>query len=419
MAPSSGKNRRMSVLLLFLLLAPHSEPLSVGDGKPFARIEDAVKAAHTGDEIDVYPKASGYDGTAVLVRTPGLRFVGKLEKIGLDGTGFEYSGSGNMPRAIFQIDPGADGVTIENFELKNAHNRSFNGAGVRINQADRVTVRNCDIHGNDMGIMSNGIDGNPHAGEDQLIDHCAVHGNGNSGNPGYNHNLYLGGTSVTVQFCTIDHSLTGHNLKSRAHFTLVKYCAISSSSNRELDFVEAWDTRRPNSNAVLIGNVIQKATDSSGNRTVIHFGQENGRRDGAIFLINNTIKTPYVSAVLDLSAPTVSARLVNNVIENTDQAKPILAGIENGASLSKLSGGYNVISPAYSIEGTLIDPQTLFTDPRRNQSAGRGRKPLPFPPGRASYTDGSGNRVPAELKYFHSPTAGWQKVSAPQIGAGD
>src|SRR5258708_4764016 len=94
--------------------------LAVGDGKPFARIEDAVKAAHIGDEIDVYPKAAGYSRTAVMVHTPSLRIIGKTQRITIDGDDFEYSGAGSIPRAIFQINPDADGVTIENFELRNA-----------------------------------------------------------------------------------------------------------------------------------------------------------------------------------------------------------------------------------------------------------------------------------------------------------
>ncbi len=409
----------MYIFLSIVLLSIRREVLSVGDGKPFARIEDAVKAAHAGDEIDVYARAEGYQGTAVMVHVPGLKIVGIGKPIAIDGAGFDYSGVGSTPRAIFQVNPEADGVTIENFELRGAHNRTYNGAGVRINQAKRVTIRNCDIHDDDMGIMSNGLDGDRHAAEDQLIDRCTIHRNGNAADPGYNHNLYLGGTSVTVQFCTIDHSLTGHNLKSRAHFTLVKYCHIFASANRELDFVEAWDTQRQNSNAVLIGNVIEKDPDASGNRTVINFGQEGGRRNGTIFLIDNTIKTPFQSAVLELSSPTVFARFVDNLIENTTEAHPVLVGLGTGAALASVTGAYNVISPAYDVTGTGIDTATLYTDPRRHVAPGQDRSRLPFDPGRASYVDGLGVRHAVTAEYRHSPTRGWYQPKSPSIGAGD
>lgn len=410
----------MLLALYLTTAAAFRAPLAVGEGKPFSRIEDAVKVALPGDEIDVYPQAAGYPKTAVLLTTPTLKIVGIGAKIVLDGDGFEYSGAGSLPRAIFQINPGADGVTIENFELQGARNRSNNGAGIRINAANRVTIRGCDIHGNDMGIMSNGVEGNTHAGEDQLIDGCSIHENGSTADPGFSHNLYLGGTSVTVQFCDIERALTGHNLKSRAHFTLVQYCVIRHSANRELDFVESWDTRRPNSNAVLIGNVIAKEPECRGNRGVINFGQESGRRDGTIYLINNTIKTPFHSAVVDLTSPTAAARFVNNLIENHTEAHPILVSADNGASLTKVAGAYNVIAPAYDISGTAIDPQSLYTDPRstlNNPTA--DRPPLPFLPGKATYLDGAGARQQVTLTHRHSPTKGWQKVKAQHIGAGD
>lgn len=203
----------MVMVGLALLATMSSTILTVGDGRTYAQLTDAVAAAKSGDTIAVYRKREGYGDTAVLIRKAGLKIVGmESPRIILDGGSFEYSGAGSVPRAIFQVDPGADGVMIENFELRGAHNRSYNGAGVRINAANRVTVRNCDIHGNDMGIMSNGIAGNPHAGEDQLIESCSIHENGNLKDPGYNHNLYLGGTSATIRFCNIHRSLTGHNL---------------------------------------------------------------------------------------------------------------------------------------------------------------------------------------------------------------
>ena len=148
-----------------------------------------------------------------------------------------------MPRAIFQFNPEATGCRLEGFELSGAHNESHNGAGVRINQADHVTIHDCSIHDNDMGIMSNG-NGSLASAVDQRIEHCAIHHNGDLARPGYNHNLYLGGTSVTLRFCEVAHSLTGHNVKSRAHYTRVEYCFVHDSANREFDLVDAAESRQ-------------------------------------------------------------------------------------------------------------------------------------------------------------------------------
>jgi len=293
----------------------------VGPGKDFSRIEEALARAQSGDTILVHPQAGGapYEKTAVFVAKSRITFkavAGKPgDRVALSGTGFDYSGRGSVPRAIFQFNPGADGCVLEGFDLSDAHNESHNGAGVRINQANDVTVRNCRIHANDMGIMSNG-DGTARTATNQRIEGCLIHSNGNKAEPGYNHNLYLGGTSVTLIACEVHSSLTGHNVKSRAHQTTVIACYVHDSSNREFDLVDAkGDTTAPNSNAYLVGNVIVKASACEGNRAVIHFGQDGGNEhDGTITLIHNTIVTPFISPVVSLDAPKARANFLNNII---------------------------------------------------------------------------------------------------------
>jgi hypothetical protein len=105
---------------------------------------------------------------------------------------------------------------------------------VCINQANSIIVRDCVIHHNDMGIMSNG-DGTPDTATDQRIEGCLIHSNGDPADPGFNHNLYLGGTSVTLIGCEVHSSLTGHNVKSRAHRTTVLASFIHDAANREFD----------------------------------------------------------------------------------------------------------------------------------------------------------------------------------------
>ena len=283
--------------------------LRVGPGAPYARIEDAVTAARAGDTIEV--AAGAYPRTAVRITVPGLTFVAKGHVL-LDGKGFDYSGAGATPRAVFQIE--ADGVTISGFEIVGTHNPTHNGAAVRIDAARRATIRDCDLHGNDMGAMSNGRAGDPRAGEDQTFERCHVHHNGDPGEPGQNHNLYLGGTSVTLRFCEIDHATTGHDLKSRAHLTRVVHCWLHDAANREMDFVDAWDTERAGSDAIVLGCVIGKDPACAGNRGVVHFGREKGRRTGTLRLVNDTIESPFSTPVMTLSGEGVSAEAMNCLV---------------------------------------------------------------------------------------------------------
>ncbi len=391
--------------------------LTVGDGMRFSRIEDAVAAAHEGAVVEVYPSSSGYARTAVRLQFARVTIKGiGASPVRLDGSSYAYSGEGRIPRAIFQIEPAASGAVIENFELIGAHNGSFNGAGVRINAANRVTIRGCDIHGCDMGIMSNGIQGDKTAGAEQLIDHCRIHENGNPKDPGQNHNLYLGGSSVTVQFCDIFSPVTGHNLKSRAHFNIVQYCYIHDSANRELDFVEAWDTERPNSNALLLGNVIEKGKNSAGNHITIHFGKEHGKRDGTVYLVNNTIVTHFSSPVLELSAALPRAGLLNNVIVNTEASEPTLV---QASSPYSITGSTNWLSRGYSRNGFgLID--SIYGESRASNSLSGGGLTFTLhkEPAEAQYRDGDGQLRPAKPAYRYSNRGNWVKSDATWIGAG-
>ena len=298
-------------------------------GPPFAdrstaahTVPEALGSAAAGDTVLVHPRPDNqpYEQVAlnVSVSQITLRSMAPAgSHVPLSGRGFDHSGRGNTPRAIIQFNPGADDCILEGFELFGAHNESHNGSGIRINQANGITVRRCVIRHNDMGIMSGG-DGTPHAAVDQLIEGCLIHSNGDLTHPGYNHNLYLGGTSVTLLGCEVHSSLTGHNVKSRAHRTAVLACYVHDAANREFDLVDArGDTDMPESHAVLAGNVIVKAADCAGNRGVIHFGQDGGHEhDGTLFLAHNTIVTPFISPVVDLSASRTRAALWNNLVSD-------------------------------------------------------------------------------------------------------
>ncbi len=336
--------------------------LEVGPGKQFARIEDANTKAQAGDVILVHPRVGGrpYDQTAVFVQQRNLTFRGVAGTarpyVTLSGQGFDYSGTGSTPRAIFQFNPGTDNCTIEGFELSGAHNSSHNGAAVRINQANHVSVRKCSIHNNDMGIMSNG-DGSLAMAVDQRIEECRIYRNGDPSEPGYSHNLYLGGTSVTLRFCEIHHSLVGHNVKSRAHHTRVEYCYVHHSANRDFDLVDAAETARPQSDAVLLGNIIVKDPKCRGNHTVIHFGQDGGKgHEGTLYLAFNTVVTPFLSPVVELSAAGAKARLLGNVVAGgTRQTGQTVAAARGGAALRNVSGEANWFCGGFSAAETGLD----------------------------------------------------------------
>ena len=357
--------------------------LIVGPGRMYARIEEALAGARPGDVITVMPRTGNapYEKVALPVNLPGitLRAAGTGgQRIILSGAGYDYSGRGAVPRAIIQFNRGADGGTVVGFELRDAHNATHNGAGVRINQANNVAIRDCTIEANDMGIMSNG-DGTPATAANQRIENCLICRNGNRGEPGMNHNLYLGGTSVTVTNCDIHSSLTGHNLKSRTHRIVVSGCSIHDSANRELDLVDGGtDTAVPGSDALLEGNRIVKAKSCPGNRGVIHFGQDvGGTRNGTLRLVRNTVVTPYMTPVIMCSVPGVSVVLLSNVVCGVRSGHGGQTLLSATGKRGSLSGADNWLSASFRDayrSNTTLD-RTVFGAPDEEQPARTSQPP--------------------------------------------
>ncbi len=347
---------RLALLLMGVWVTGVSaRTLHVGPDQPYDRPEIACADAEPGDTILVHPQPdnAAYTKVALQIRKPRLTLravrTDDQPRIPFDGAGFNYSGRGSVPRGIVQFNPDADGGTLEGFELRRAGNEAHNGAGVRINQADDITIRDCEIHGNDMGVMSNGSAGAESGARQRLIA-CRIHRNGDAEDPGYNHNLYLGGTSVQLLGCEVSHATTGHNIKSRAHLTWIEACYVHDSANRELDLVDAeGNTDLPDSHAVVLGSVIVKKPKLQGNRAVIHFGRD-GRADhiGTLFLVHNTIISPYRSPVVDLSASGAGLMMANNLIHAPgEQANRTLVKLRKGVEPDRIAGRHNWLDPQH------------------------------------------------------------------------
>jgi hypothetical protein len=151
-------------------------------------------------------------------------------------------------------------------------------------------------------------------------------------------------------------------VKSRAHLTRVQYCYVHDSSNREFDLVDAAETAQRGSHAVLMGNVVVKDPQGKGNRTVIHFGQDGGKEhDGIVHLIFNTVVTPYIGPVVDLSAAKAQAQFVGNLVcdGGTRQSGQTIANFRGGAMPQGVSGTGNWFSGDFGGVGkTRLDPKS-------------------------------------------------------------
>lgn len=324
-----------------------AEVLTVGPDQRFARPEAALAAARPGDTIEIVAPADielVFDRAALLVTTSGLTLRAS-GRVVLDGAGFEYSGEGKVPRAIVQVEPAARGVTIEGIVFRNAHNETGNGAGVRVNGANGVTVRACEIFACDMGVMSGG---GPGQGAGQRYEDCLVHNNGSATMSGFSHNLYLGGEGVTLERCEVRDSTHGHNLKSRSRVLVARDCAFLNSAEREIDLVDSDLTESPGADAVLEGCAIVKRAEMSGNRGVVHFGRDGAhQRRGTLTLRGCRVRTSYVSAVVTLSSADTACAIEDCLIENPAQRlAPLVEGV-NGASASDVHVRASALAACY------------------------------------------------------------------------
>ncbi len=357
----------------------YARDLEVGEGKAFLSIEAAYKEAQPGDTILIHPLPEGrtYNKVALFVSKPRITFRGvpvllsttsRLLPI-LSGKGVNYTGVGQVPRAVLQFNASANECVVDNLEISGAHNDSHNGAAIRINEANQVAILNCDLHHNDMGIMSNGEVAR-NTGADTLIERCHIHHNGDTTDPGYNHNLYMGGTSVVITDCEIDHSVTGHNYKSRAHFNWISHCFIHDAANREVDLVDDKDnTTLPDSDTVIVGCIIVKAKEMQGNKTVIHWGQDGGNdHKGTLHLNHNTIVTPYISPVVDANAASTKTDMCYNLLIDGGnfQNGQVLVQLSSGAEWESVTGIGNVAASGFGEEKQCRQTQTTLLPKNTN-----------------------------------------------------
>jgi hypothetical protein len=90
---------------------------------------------------------------------------------------------------------------------------------------------------------------------------------------------------------------------------------------------------------------------------VIHFGQDGGKgRNGTLHLAFNTIVTPFISPVVELSAAGTKAWLLGNVVASgARQAGQKVAGVRGGAAMQNTGGESNWFCGDFSAAETSLD----------------------------------------------------------------
>lgn len=282
---------RLAVIAFILCTAAAADAATypVGSTRMYKSPCDLAKnvALQPGDVIEVDAgtytdvcqlTASGTEQAPIVMRgVAGPRPV-------FDATGKDVSGSGSVPRAIFQW-TNASYWQVSHLELTKAANASNNGSGFRLTAgAHDVTFTDMSIHDNQDGAQSDG----PSV---ITIENSEIYANG--ANDGQSHNLYLQGDVVRLIGNHIHDSRGGQNIKLRTRYIEIIGNYVENAGNYEVDLIQSANTAMPNANAVLIGNVFLRASSADNNSQTILFGTDNandpaGSRNGALYAIGNT-----------------------------------------------------------------------------------------------------------------------------------
>ncbi|HJZ87668.1 MAG TPA: hypothetical protein VKN99_20980, partial [Polyangia bacterium] len=405
--------------LFFWPATARATTYQVGAGMPYPTLASLPRLV-PGDVVEINPgtynEVKRWTDSGAVGNPITIRGVGSARPV-IDASGRSVDGVLPNPRAVFQIEGG--NIVIENLELVNARNGD-NGSGIRVtgSGAVNVVIRGCKIDNCDMGIMSDGND-------NLLIDASEIASNGTSSFSGYSHNLYLGGQKTTIQYSYIHDSLYGQNVKSRGHYTELLYNFIADSQDGEVGLVDAAETSAPNSNAVMIGNVVVSKPRMSGwnNGRFVWFGQDQGgAHNGTLYLINNTFMAGDARIYfVDANASGASIVASNNIFYNSNtitggngplsgsnNCVPSTAAVPSGLGATVMAADLGLASPSSR------DFHLLAGSPCRDAAVGA-----------PTYTDGAGGSqsgVPmfeyvVDLQQVPRPSDGRLDIGAYEYGA--
>ncbi len=265
----------VSCVLTLGLLAPtaaSAATLAVGPDKTYKTVNAAVAAAKSGDTIEV--DAGEYVDDISAIK------VGNLTIRGVGGARAHLKAVAPPPnkKGIFVVEGGDAPVTFEHLELSGARiseGDGNNGAGIRAQGVD-VVVRDCYIHDNQNGILTNA--------SSVTVEYSELAYNGEAG---YEHNIYVGEAPMFVFRGNYSHHAQhGYAVKSRAFENHIVYNRLMEEGDGNgsglIDLPQGGLT-------YVIGNLIEKgpAADNK-NRVVLYKGEGATNPDLRLFVSHNT-----------------------------------------------------------------------------------------------------------------------------------
>ncbi len=322
---------------------PGGTVLTVGVGKQFATISDAIAAAHDNDVIAVdagtyVDTSNNSHGNVITAANVTIEGVGGMVHFEMGPQGLANG------KGLLNVE---NGLTLKNFELSGATGPSGNLAGIRVDGGN-LTVINSNIHNNQDGILDT-----PPAGSNTsvTIDHSEFANNG--AGDGQSHNIYINdANSLTVTNSVFTGANVGHEIKSRAANTTITNNVIADGPTGTASYsIDIPDGGVAN----VSGNVIEKGPNAS-NNGIIHYGGEGlySRPNSSLTVTNNTVinDDPNAGLIWNQAAAiglNVTAQVSGNTLYNVSDANNKgLVNATNDTSLTVPASqepGYSLAAP--------------------------------------------------------------------------
>jgi len=246
-------------------------------------------------------------------------------------------------------------------------------AGIFVQRASHVTIRNCVIHDNGNGLFI-GTSGDIELTQDVLIEGNYVYGNG-SPNEYYEHNIYNEASGVVYQFNRLGppksgpQGVLGANIKERSADVVIRFNWIEDGAHL-IDLVDSQEARDRNladpkfHESWVYGNVLVRGNKPSG--TMVLYGGDSGildtYRKGTLHFFQNTVAISNASypeyqstGIIELSTNDESLDARNNVF--FAEAKPVPY-----VPVAILGGRDGVIAGRAMLAGNWISDGVRATD---------------------------------------------------------